>query len=264
MLDRTTPWFLNFGGGTNSSALACEAIERGLRPPAAVFFADTGGERPRTYEHVEEFSEYLKGHGWPGVTTVRWIRVRAPYTGQFLSLEDWCLQFKSLPSLAFGRKGCSVKWKAQPVDKAVKAHPAAVASHAIGVPVIRALGYDADEPHRWNRGRDDQHFRWWAPLVEWDMGREECVEVLARHGFSPGKSACFFCPGTKRHEILALGREEPELLRRALVIEDNADLEKDYIGLGGTRRWYDVVNQPDQQDLWPVDLIDTACGCYDG
>lgn len=46
---------LAFGGGTDSTGIIGGWVERGLvgaEPIDAVVFADTGGERPETYEHV--------------------------------------------------------------------------------------------------------------------------------------------------------------------------------------------------------------------
>lgn len=40
-----------FGGGVNSTAMLVEMHKRGIRPDL-ILFADTGGERPETYETV--------------------------------------------------------------------------------------------------------------------------------------------------------------------------------------------------------------------
>ena len=42
---------LNYGGGTNSTALAIWAVNAGI-PLDAVVFADTGSESPETMEYV--------------------------------------------------------------------------------------------------------------------------------------------------------------------------------------------------------------------
>jgi len=256
-------WFLNLGGGVNSSALAVELMARGYPAPAAAFFADTGGERPETYAHVDDLSAMFVANGWPPVEVVRWIRKVGPNAGRFISIEEQCLTRKELPSLAYGRKGCSVKWKGQPIDAAVKAHPATIKAQSEGRRVIRVLGYDADEPHRWNRFNDNDLWSWWAPLVEWNMGRFECLSILRHAGFGGvPKSACFFCPATKEREILSL---PPNLQRRALAIEDNAEHHSPTHGLGGAgRRWSSVVEFHDRQArLWP-EVNEVPCGCFDG
>ena len=61
---------VSYGAGTNSTAMVCEMVRR-REPIAAVVFADTGGERPETYAHLLEFSEWLTARGYPAITTVK-------------------------------------------------------------------------------------------------------------------------------------------------------------------------------------------------
>lgn len=53
---------LNFGGGVQTSA-AVVLLCRGEIEADRVVMADTGGERPDTYEHVEVMDRYLRAHG---------------------------------------------------------------------------------------------------------------------------------------------------------------------------------------------------------
>lgn len=58
------------------------------------------------------------------------------------------------------------------------------------------------------------------PLRGWGRGRPESLAAFARHGLAPPpKSACFFCPASKKREVAELGVTHPDLLRRALEIE---------------------------------------------
>lgn len=50
----------------------------------------------------------------------------------------------------------------------------------------------------------------------------------------PVKSACFFCPASHETEIVQLGQRHPELLARALRMEDNARDGKHKVGERGT------------------------------
>lgn len=183
---------LNFGGGTNSAALAIECIRRGIKIDLMPF-ADTGAEFPHTYEFVDVFAAWSVEHGGPPVDTVRWIRVKGEDKGKFVPLDDWCFRHKTAPSRVFGMSGCTAKWKQQPVDKWLRSHPLVKAEHAAGRPVERLIGYDADEDQRAERMLSkNPHPEWWtwrAPLVEWDIDRDECVEIIRRAGLpQPGKS----------------------------------------------------------------------------
>jgi len=254
---------LNYGGGTNSTALLTEAVKRSI-PLDGIVFADTGSEMPGTLEYVAQMSRWLQARGYPSVSVVRWVR----QDGTFLPLHEWCERFKSLPSRAFGFSGCTSKWKQQPADRWVKAHSAVKAAHERGERVERWIGYDADEPGRMQRMQaarsGDPLYTWRAPLVEWDMGREECIEAITAAGLCrPGKSACWLCPSSKRHEIDRLRDDHPDLLARALAIEAAADIDRSRIkGLGGSLSWSEYLRQP--KLFTGRRPVEDACGCWDG
>lgn len=97
------------------------------------------------------------------------------------------------------------------------------------------------------------------PLIEWGWGRDECVKAIADAGLpSPGKSACFFCPSSKLHEIRALPRE---LLSRALAMEAGAaDNTISVKGLGRSFAWRDAVAGETSAEP-PISI---PCECTDG
>lgn len=100
---------VSYGGGTNSTALLIGMVERGETPPHAILFADTGGEHPGTYAQVRLFSGWLQSRGYPRITVV-WKVTRE---GERQTLEERCLDKKMLPSVAYGYKSCSQKYKIQ-------------------------------------------------------------------------------------------------------------------------------------------------------
>jgi hypothetical protein len=244
--------FVAYGGGTNSTAMLIEMVKRGERVDVSCF-ADTGGERPETYTFVQTFSDWLVANGYPPITIVR-----APTT----TLEADCLRRKALPSVAYGWKTCSQRFKTQPQDKYLNSLDAAKAIWAAGGKVTKLIGYDADEPQRAKPYSDDK-FTVRYPLIEWDMGRDECIETIRAEGLPlPGKSACFFCPNSTPEEVLELDRTHPALLQRALHIEENADLQT-IAGLGRRWSWSDLIRQGRAQiPIFPEQEM--PCGCYDG
>lgn len=254
---------VNYGAGANSTALLVEAERRGVRPDLIVF-ADTGSERPDTYQYLDYMDRWLLSVGFPAIERVRWIR----RDGSFLPLHEWCEKFVSLPSKAFGLPGCTVKWKQQPADKFISQHALVQAQWAAGNKVERWIGYDADEPQRAARMQSvrqgDEQWVWRSPLIEWDMGREECVESIRAAGLRfPGKSSCWLCPSMKRHEIDALSEDHPELLQRALDIEEAAQVDRTKVrGLGRSLNWKEYLRQP--KLFASVRVPDQACGCFDG
>ena len=256
-----------FGGGVNSSALLIEFARKGIIP-GLILFADTQGEVPETYAHIQNFSAWLQAHGLPAIITVRKGH-RKGYPDE--SLEQNCLRKKMLPSIAYGYKTCSEKFKIRAQDKFVNNYPttrAAIKAIKTGGPrLVKVIGYDAGEP---GRAKDYSHayFDYYYPLIEWGWDREKCVEVVKSEGFVPAKSACWFCPSHKKPEIIELRDKHPDLLARALAMEANA---KDNLltvkGLGRRFSWTEFIAQVNAGDpkacKWEGD-VETPCGCFDG
>jgi hypothetical protein len=260
----TGPIVVSYGGGTNSTAMLIELARRGERVDL-ILFADTGGERPGTYKFIDLFSDWLESNLGQGITTVR----TTSREGDILDLETECKTNGRLPSLAYGFKKCSQKFKIRPQDKFVNNWQPAADAWARGEKVTKLIGFDADEPGRALRQRNMESDKWaWRhPLIEWNWGREECVAAIEGAGLpSPGKSSCFFCPAMKPKEILRLNQCHPELLERALEIERAAapNCRGAIVGLGRDWTWESLVQADKAQLKMFKNHTDTACGCYDG
>ena len=230
---------LSYGGGTNSKALLVGLNERGERPDI-ILFADTGGERPEIYRDLAATTSWCQSIGFPEIITV----------AEKIDLETDCLNRSALPGIAYGFKSCSDHYKIRPQKRWLK-------DHGIPDPWFW-VGIDAGEAHR----AKYEETRY--PLIEWDWGRQECVDAITRAGLpQPGKSACFFCPSSKPREILELSRTHPELMARALAMEANAALTS-VKGLGRSFAWGDLVKFTEAQ----LDMFSTTpplpCECIDG
>lgn len=247
----SAPLVVSFGGGVDSTAMLIEMHRRGIRPDL-ILFADTKAEKSATYRHIERFSQWLVHHGFPQVTTVSYDPPIAPYG----DLEGNCLSNDTLPSLAFGRKSCSLKWKVKPQHDYLKNWTPAIEAWESGDKVKRAIGYDDSKGDhnratsiKWAIGLDDggrdqkrattyagagtdaDKFDYWYPLQEWHMDRHQCEWVITMAGLSvPPKSSCFFCPAMKKPEIISLAKTDPELLDRAIEMEDNYLVGKHHAG----------------------------------
>lgn len=241
------PWGVNFGGGTNSVALVVELVNRGFKPNW-VIFADTGNERPATYEAIVRTARWLEARDIEFSVT-RWWRQRGdgsertqqgvknaleavarlapwekwiPEGGWFETLADYCLRTGYMPSAAYGYGGCSTKFKRQPAERWR-------AQHGFS-DTVYCLGFDAGEERRVNKKKCDRAAEGeqlgedpWYPLYAWGISRDDCEEIVEESGLGPvPKSACTFCPYTKSPEWYALKRESPSLFRQALKIEANA------------------------------------------
>lgn len=269
----TDPIAVSFGAGLNSTALLWLMHERGIQPNV-VLFSDTGGELPRTYEHVANVQKWAESIGWqfewisrhdnPGP---KWngVNGKVPET-----LEEECVLRGQLPSIAYGTAGCSANWKRIPMDRFLRSWPEARRSWDRGGKVQRWIGIDADESHRSANLKDDKLFSYHRPLVDWDIGRDECHEAISRAPFGfVGKSACFFCPSMRKPAILALRKDYPELLERALELEEASQAyNKGSIkGLGRSWSWKNFLAAEDAQGKLNFESFPEPppmpCGCAD-
>lgn len=246
----------SYGGGTNSTAMLIECAKRGIKVDL-ILFADTGGEKPHTYKYVARFSKWLIEHGMPEIISVR-------KAGNGETLEENCFRCNMLPSIAYGFKSCSKKYKIQPQDKYCNNWEPAKAEWKAGRKLTKLIGYDADEHHRMMKDYTDSKYEFWYPLVEWDMGRDKCLATIEDAGLCPpGKSACYFCPSSKPSEIRQLAHTNPELIERALAMEANAELTS-VKGLGRNFAWRDLLAQNEMLDDDYSHTPELVCGCYDG
>jgi hypothetical protein len=134
--------------------------------------------------------------------------------------------------------------------------------------VAKAVGPDAGEEHRLTRARpepveakrpsreawlDANYFVYWYPLLDWGYDRERCKQIITAAGLPvPMKSACWFCPASKKAEILWLREHHPALLERALEVERNArDKLTSVKGLGRSFSWEDYLKRLDDTPLFP-------------
>lgn len=261
---------LSYGAGTNSTAILVGLIERG-ETVDAITFSDTGGEKPETYEHLRIVNDWCVAHGFPSITTLRGSQPSQIRRG---SLEAECLELGAMPSKVYGYSTCSQKWKVNPADKYDKG-----LALALGIPlseITRLIGFDADEPERMERalkfsaGNTNRKQRF--PLIEWGWGRDECVAAIKRSGLpQPGKSACWFCPSSRKSEVLWLAKTHPDLFARAVAMEQRALNDEgqspkptNVKGLGRHWSWKELVEATDTSVFSNAGLPETDCGCFDG
>lgn len=260
MTQSTTPVVVAYGAGTNSTALLVGLHERGERPDL-ILFADTGGERPETYAYLDVMDTWLASVGFPLLGRVRYTMK----DGTMETLEERSLRTRSLPSIAYGYKACSEKFKRRPQDKFVNNWAPAKAAWADGRKCIKLIGYDADEERRVNNApKEDAKYVYRYPLFDWDWDRNDCLDAIARAGLPlPGKSACFFCPSSKKAEVLDLQRRHPDLFERACAMETNAELDT-VKGLGRRWAWHTLPALDPSEARLLQDPDSVPCGCFDG
>lgn len=187
--------YLAFGGGVNSTALLILLAQE--KEEFEAIFSDHGGDYPETYEYVK----LLQSKGY-AITIVE-----AKVEGK--DLYNYSIDKKVLPSRLF--RWCTDKFKIRPMLKYYKR------------PCTVYLGIDAGESHRAKQsGREDVINEF--PLVARGIDRAGCVKIIQEAGLPvPRKSGCYFCPYTKKAELVALRDTRPELYCKAKKLENQVN-----------------------------------------
>ncbi len=239
------PLVVSYGLGVDSTALLVGLSKEGIRPDA-ILFADTGSEKEETYDYLVTINAWLQSVGFPTVTIVRYVPKRFKWN-RYSTIEGNCISNRTLPSLAFGKKGCSLKWKGAPLDSMVNKLFGTAAR------VYRAIGYDCSPADNKRfahaqkktgdgegQGRAGDDFIY--PLQVWGWNRIDCAREIESVGLPvPPKSSCFFCPAMRSIEVEQLPVDK---LRRIVIMEANASVNLDtVVGLWRSKRMTDFIRE---------------------
>jgi len=201
------PVVLAYGVGVDSTALLIELEDRGT-PPDLVLTADTGAEKPETYEYRAMMTAWMAARGIP-YEVVRYVPKRFKHWPPYYDILANVLTNATLPSISMGGKSCSLKWKAAPQEKFLKSWAPAQAAWARGQKVVRLIGFDASpqDTRRYNHAASitEDLFETRYPLREWRWDRAACTARIEAAGLPvPPKSSCFICGAMKPDEVRAL------------------------------------------------------------
>jgi len=224
------PIIVNYGAGVDSTALLVYMVQENIRPDL-IIFSDVGDEKPETYAYLDFFDKWLQSKGFPAITRVAY----SPVTANYKTLEGNCLANETLPSISFRKKNCTLKFKAAVMDAFILGISRGPNKKAGWEPALKSLENGA-KPEKWigyDNGpvdscrsvniTEDNHFRYRYPLRQLKWGREDCITAIRKAGLPvPLKSACFYCASTKPWEVYWMAAEHPDLVARALRIEDTA------------------------------------------
>lgn len=211
------PVVLAYGLGVDSTAMLVELVARG-EPPDLLLTADTGSEKPATYDYLAMIRPWLDARGVP-YEIVRYQPRRFKHYPPYHSLLENLLTNATLPSIAMGRHSCSLKWKIAPQDAFLRAWPPARQAWARGQKVIRLIGYDTSPAdtrrHAHAAGFEHTLFECRYPLREWGWDRQACIARIKAEGLPvPVKSSCFFCTGMTTAEL----RELPNWCLKVIIL----------------------------------------------
>ena len=204
-------YILNYGAGVNSTALliliANGRLENIDTRKLIVLFADTGAERPHTYEYVNLIRDYCS---WKSIS---FETVRAQYT-----LEEYVYHSGILPSRFM--RWCTDRLKIRPIRRRASMYD-------VAKPYQQLIGFDADEPVRVRHNMLYKDALERFPLVELGLSREDCALIIRNENLPlPKKSSCFCCPFQRLSSFVLLAKQYPQLVERAAKLEALANLRR--------------------------------------
>ena len=199
---------LSLGAGVQSTTLALMAAagELGNMPDCAIF-ADTGWEPRAVYDHLERLQEALPFpvHIVKGGNLLSDILSLADGTKTRIAAVPW---FLSNPdgTTGMGRRQCTAEYKLRPIQRKIVEmlggkRPKGGAEMWVGI--------STDEAIRMKPSRVQYIENRW-PLIERRMNRNDCIQWLARAGWTAPKSSCIGCPFHSNAQWRALTQEEFE------------------------------------------------------
>lgn len=232
---------LSLGGGTQSCGLALMSAVGELPKLDHVVFADTGGERPETYEYISYLKEILEKNDIPlSVTSNGDLREKIY---QDVASNKPLIPITVIPPDGstkgkVGKYTCSYDFKRRPIARFVK--------KLCGKPgdwkkstVEQWIGYSVDEIGRvkpFNECRcgkpKSSHphekcnkFDPWMinkfPLIDMGFSRQNTIDWFERNGFkTPMYSSCSFCPHSSNERWSSTKRDHPDLWEQAVHLDE--------------------------------------------
>ena len=216
----------SFGGGVQSTAvMVLQSLGKLPLPYDNFIFSNVGNdsESPLTIEYMRNYTiPFAKKHG------IELIEVQKTTFKKPETLLDFMYRTpKSVPipvrqsgGTPVGRS-CTATWKIDVINKWIKTNGY---SHA-----VTGLGISLDEYQRmrgekWHDKYGKAKLGFWRkrehPLIDLRLTRQDCIKIIESVGLPrPPKSACWFCPFTKRNEWIEIKKSNVALFDEACKLE---------------------------------------------
>ena len=223
--------YLSFGGGVNSVAMMLLLMDEGMEfgpgkdcEAVYVWMPDW----PETHEYLMMMEE--RGYPITVLTAAKTIRgVR------FGNLYEYAWENRMFPQRH--PRWCTSDFKVKTIHKYV------------AKPCQMLIGIDWDESLRARISSiNDIENRY--PLIEREVSREQCIEIIKTHGLPiPLKSGCFICPFQRVSQLRQLRRTHPEYWCKLVELEKrnvNRPNKSDPRNFYSWRKPVtEIVNEPD-------------------
>ena len=209
---RSLTW--NYGGGTQSVAIAVLVSQGKLPKPEVVAIADTGREATETWEYTDKWVRPLLRSVGIEIQVVPHSLAKVDLYGG--SAGDTLLIPAYTPNGGALSTFCSGKWKADVMARFYRS-----LGYGPSKPIRTWIGISVDEMRRMKpSGTVWQEL--YHPLV-WDarMRRDHCRAVVEDAGLpTPPKSSCWMCPYRRNTQWRRLRDHFPEDFEKACQFDE--------------------------------------------
>ncbi len=200
--------YLSFGGGVNSVAMMLLLLDEGVEFEAVYVWMP---DWPETHDYLM----MLEDKGYPITVLFPWDRRKSWPMGlppdpdkYYSNLYEFCWDRHIFPYRQ--NRWCSVDFKQRTLKRYYQG------------PAFINIGYDIGEERR-AKITSDGDFEYRFPLIEHEIDRKGCLEIIKGHGLvPPPKSGCFFCPEQNRPAWRHLRRKHPDLWCASVQLEKRA------------------------------------------
>jgi len=232
---------ISYGGGQNSTAMIIKMYNQGMQIDE-IIFSDVGNEMPETYEFLKEFKKWCKKNKLK-LTIIK---------SKLGKLKDYYKSKNMIPYRMF--RHCTDKFKIVPMNDYIKK------TYGLKTPINMYMGIASDEKHRAEKIRGRKQFTHKFPLVEWDIDRQGCIDIIKSEGLSvPVKSGCYFCPFQPKKAWVSLLEKHPELFQESIDFEKNHRHYPEVTLMGNETLESFRKALKEQTKLFPEDVSITKC-----
>lgn len=252
--------FIAFSGGVESSAM-CVLYGKDATP----IFTDTGWEHKPMYERIDMMEKALKIIHGEQCSVVRIKPKKIEGLEGVNSLPDYIRYRKFYPNS--GARFCTRLAKIEPMDEFL--------SQQGDCEVFIGLNADEEDDRVGNYG-ECKNVTYRYPLIEDNLTRKDCEEVLEKYGLLPSfpaymeRGGCVGCFYKRKSEYAAMALLAPEEAYSVADLEDAIQGTRDrhyhiHSGIKNMRQFIDAVRS--QKNLFPLEEVypsaaGQACGVF--
>lgn len=201
--------FIAFSGGVESTTM-CLLYGKA----ATAVFTDTGSEHAEMYRRID-FAEKALTEIHGGDFKLIRLRASVKVKGVVVETLTECIEQKLFfPSVE--SRYCTADFKIKPLDDFLKSQ---------GESEL-LIGLNADETDREGNHGLLANVRYRYPLQDDGYTRQDCVDILEKHGLKPDfpaymrRGGCIFCPFKSKKEYAAMVHLSPDEIDLVRVLEE--------------------------------------------